>query len=189
MGSGERCRSNNLKPKIRNEMKTKNTDARLYVGTFAKYNSGSIAGKWLTLADYADRGEFLDACRELHADERDPELMFQDFEGFPRAWYDESSAPPAILWEFLELEEEEAEAFAAYAENIGQHATIRNFQDAYQGKWESVEDFAQESTDGHYPELPAWLVIDWSATWDCNLRHDYFTAPAPDGGVFIFSNQ
>ena len=169
-------------------MKTKNTDARIYCGTFAKYASGSIKGAWLTLADYADREEFLEACRELHADERDPELMFQDFEGFPRAWYCESSAPPAILWEYLELEEEEAEAFAAYAENIGSGATIAGFRDAYVGKWPSVEDYAQESTDGHYPELPAWLVIDWKATWDCNLRHDYFTAET-DGGVFIFWNN
>jgi antirestriction protein len=170
-------------------MKTRNTDARLYVGTFAKYASGSIAGKWLTLADYDSRGEFLEACRELHADEADPELMFQDYEGFPRAWYFESQAPPPELWEFLELDEEEAEAFEAYADNIGQGATIDGFREAYLGKWESGADYAQEATDGHLPELPAWLVIDWEAVWDCNLRHDYFTAPAPDGDVFIFSNH
>jgi antirestriction protein len=170
-------------------MKTKNTDARIYCGTYAKYNGGSIAGAWLTLADYSSREEFLEACRELHSDERDPELMFQDYEGFPRCWYFESQAPPEMLWEFLELDEEDAEAFAAYADNIRQGATVQGFRDAYIGKWESGADYAQESTDGRLPELPAWLVIDWAATWDCNLRHDYFTADAPDGGVFIFSNH
>ena len=29
-------------------MSTTETEARVYVGTYAKYNSGSIAGKWLT---------------------------------------------------------------------------------------------------------------------------------------------
>lgn len=171
-------------------MKTTNTTARIYCGTFAKYNSGSsIAGKWLTLADYADREEFLEACREIHADEADPELMFQDFEGFPRCWYCESSAPPEILWEYLALEEEEAEAFAAYAENVGQHATIRNFQDAFQGKWESVEDYAEDLAEQCGVSVsPTWLAIDWAATWE-NLRFDYFTAKADDGGIFIFSNQ
>lgn len=169
-------------------MKTKNTTARIYCGTYAKYSAGSIKGAWLTLADYADREEFLEACRELHADERDPELMFQDFENFPRAWYCESSAPPEILWEFLELDEDEAEAFAAYAENIGSGATIRNFQDAFQGKWESVEAFAQDLAENSGISVtPTWLDIDWKGTWE-NLRHDYFTAET-DGGIFIFWNN
>lgn len=169
-------------------MKTLNTSARLYVGTYAKYNSGSLKGAWLTLADYRDRAEFLEACRELHADERDPELMFQDYEGFPRSFYCESSAPPEMLWEFLELDEDETEAFEAYADNIGQGATVDGFRHAFIGKWDSCAEYAQESTDWHLPELPAWLVIDWEASWE-NLRHDYFTAPAPEGGIFVFSNQ
>lgn len=170
-------------------MKTTNTDARIYCGTYAKYNSGSLKGAWLTLADYRDRAEFLEACRALHSDEADPELMFQDYEGFPRCWYSECQAPPEILWEILEMGEEEAEAFGAYADNIGSGATIRNFRDAYIGKWDSGAEYAQESADGHLPELPAWLVIDWEATWERSLRHNYYTAPAPEGGVFIFANQ
>lgn len=55
-------------------------DVKIYVGTYAKYNSGSLFGEWLTLSDYSDLGEFYNACRELHADEEDPEFMFQDFE-------------------------------------------------------------------------------------------------------------
>lgn len=62
-----------------------NSNARLYVGTYAKYNADSLGGGWLDLSDYSDRDEFLGACRDLHKDESDPELMFQDFEGFPRA--------------------------------------------------------------------------------------------------------
>ena len=45
------------------------TQASVYVGTYAKYNDGSIFGKWLKLSDYADRKEFYEACAQLHSDE------------------------------------------------------------------------------------------------------------------------
>lgn len=71
--------------------------ARVYVGTYHKYNSGSLAGKWLTLADYANRDEFYAACRELHKDEADPEFMFQDWEGVP-SWMIGESHIDAEVW-------------------------------------------------------------------------------------------
>lgn len=55
-------------------------DTKIYVGTYAKYNNGSIDGEWLTLGDYSDMDEFWEACKELHNDEEDPEFMFQDYE-------------------------------------------------------------------------------------------------------------
>ena len=57
--------------------------ARVYVGTYKKYNEGSIAGGWLDLANYKTYDEFLAACRKLHKGEHDPEFMIQDSEGFP----------------------------------------------------------------------------------------------------------
>lgn len=59
------------------------SEARVYVGTYAKYNNGSLFGKWLDLSDYSDKEEFIEACWELHKDEEDPELMFQDYENIP----------------------------------------------------------------------------------------------------------
>ncbi|MNL78164.1 Antirestriction protein (ArdA) [compost metagenome] len=58
-------------------------EARIYVGTYAKYNDGSIAGGWLDLSDYSNKDEFYQACTQLHADEEDPEFMFQDYENIP----------------------------------------------------------------------------------------------------------
>jgi antirestriction protein len=55
--------------------KTGKSESRVYVGTYGKYNTGSIKGAWLNLADYADKEAFLTACTELHKDESDPELM------------------------------------------------------------------------------------------------------------------
>lgn len=172
---------------------TTTTTPRLYVGTYAKYAAGSLKGAWLDLADYTDRDAFLEACAALHADESDPEFMFQDFEGFPEAWYSESSAPGTILWEWLELSEDEQLAFGAYASNFpGDQVTIDDFRDAYQGQWDYPAEFAQHIAEecGEIPaDLPAWIVIDWEASWNCNLRHDYFEARDTHGQLHIFSNN
>ena len=71
-------------------MKNNDFSVSLYVGTYRKYNEGSLFGEWLDLTDYTDAEEFLEACRELHKDEADPELMFQDCEGLPDSLYCES---------------------------------------------------------------------------------------------------
>lgn len=57
--------------------------ARCYVGTYGKYNAGSLYGKWLDLSDYATYQDFLKACKELHKNESDPEFMIQDWENLP----------------------------------------------------------------------------------------------------------
>ena len=41
------------------------SEAKVYVGTYAKYNNGSLFGAWLDLSDYSDKEEFYEACREL----------------------------------------------------------------------------------------------------------------------------
>ncbi len=76
-------------------------DGQLYVGTYAKYNDGSIDGEWLSLSDYSSKEEFLNACLELHNDEEDPELMFQDADGVPDLLYSECS-----LFDFWSLADE-----------------------------------------------------------------------------------
>lgn len=57
--------------------------ARVYVGTYRKYNNGNLAGAWLNLANYGNYRDFLAACGALHKNERDPEFMIQDSEDFP----------------------------------------------------------------------------------------------------------
>ena len=76
----------------------------IYVGTYHKYNCGSIAGKWLDLSDYDSKDEFYEACKELHSDESDPEFMFQDYENIPESWVNESWISEKV-WDFLELED------------------------------------------------------------------------------------
>lgn len=62
---------------------TMNCTPRVYVGTYKKYNEGNLNGGWLTLTDYKDYASFIAACRNLHKDERDAELMIQDVDDMP----------------------------------------------------------------------------------------------------------
>lgn len=58
-------------------------DAKVYVGTYGKYNNGNLAGAWVALAGCIDYNAFLQKCKEIHKDEVDPELMIQDCEDMP----------------------------------------------------------------------------------------------------------
>lgn len=62
---------------------TKSTSPRVYVGTWKKYNEGSLKGRWIDLADFSTYDDFLRYCGVVHSDERDPEFMIQDCENFP----------------------------------------------------------------------------------------------------------
>ena len=96
--------------------------ASVYVGTYGKYNSGSIAGKWLKLSKYESKNEFFQACRRLHKDESDPEFMFQDYENIPESMIDESFICDEI-WKVLAIlkkyDANRQEAFAEWCEANG----------------------------------------------------------------------
>ena len=89
----------------------------VYVGTYAKYNNGSIHGAWVDLEEFSNKEDFLNHCREIHRDEEDPEFMFQDFEGFPEAYYGESGLDPD-LWDYLKkIEDEDKEIIDTLVEH------------------------------------------------------------------------
>lgn len=139
------------------------SEARIYVGTYAKYNEGSIFGKWMDLSDYSDSEEFYDACRELHSDEEDPELMFQDWENIPSALISESWISDNIfevINAVSDLNDTEQEAFYIWlndgSRNIDTddiNSLIESFRDDYQGQYNSEEDFAYEIVEECY-DLP-----------------------------------
>ena len=55
-------------------------------------------------------------------------------------------------------------------------STIENFEDMYQGQYNSGADFAEQiATDCGYitRDLPSWIEIDWQKTWDNTLSYDY----------------
>ena len=136
------------------------SEARIYVGTYAKYNNGSIFGEWMDLSDFSDSKEFYDACKELHSDEEDPELMFQDYENIPESLICESWLSDNIfevIKSVSDLSETQQEAFAVWCNNESYDITsedidnlISSFEDDYQGKYKDEEDYAYEIVEQCY---------------------------------------
>lgn len=124
----------------------------LYVGTYGKYNSGSLYGMWVDLATFSNYQEFIEFCRLLHWDERDPELMFQDFEGFPEEWYSECGIGEKtfdLIVEYALLSDDDKEMVDAYATCTGER-DIDAARDNHLGQWDSEEDFAYHIFDEMY---------------------------------------
>jgi antirestriction protein len=135
------------------------TTPSVYVGTYHKYNCGSIYGQWVDLTDFDDEEEFYAACSKLHNDEQEPELMFQDWEGIPAGLASESY----INWSFIDAyrqakAEGQGDAFVAWAE-YSRECDYEAFQEAYCGEAESEEDYAHEyvETTGLLDDMPESL--------------------------------
>lgn len=129
------------------------TSGRVYVGTYGKYNNGSIDGAWLDLDDYVDAEDFYAAALELHKDEHDPELMFQDWEDVPD-WAISESHIDQKYWEYKEaVPAGQEEAFSKFIDwqypgkdlsKLDLFDVAIEFEDSYRGEWNSVEDYAYE---------------------------------------------
>lgn len=93
------------------------------------------------------------------------------FDDVLKAWSDE--------WK----DDDRREAMADYLDNGNDD--LDGFDDAYEGKYKDGAAFAQEHCEGCGvvpDEFPAWVCIDWEATWERNLRHDYWISD--NGHVF-----
>lgn len=128
---------------------------RVYVGTYAKYNSGSIAGAWLDIEDYSDKEEFLEACAALHPTEDDPEFMFQDHEDIPEGMVSESSISEEVF-EWAAMDEDDRELLRVYREHVDSSGDIEAARDSFMGKYESAADYCQEMTE-EQGDIPAHL--------------------------------
>ena len=163
----------------------------VYIGTYAKYNAGSLYGKWLTAEDFDSKEEFLTEAVSIHKDERDPELMFQDFEDIPSSLIGESWISEN-LWRLIEVGEHEKESFMLFVENMGYDLddfdkVYEDFQESYAGNWnENCSDprlnFAENLFDEVY-EVPENIqpYIDYEKFSNDLFLTDYWEV---DGHVF-----
>ncbi|MEI9531705.1 antirestriction protein ArdA [Enterobacter hormaechei] len=163
------------------------TTPSVYVGTYHKYNCGSIFGKWFDLTDFDDAEEFYAACHELHADEEDPELMFQDWEGIPSGFGSESSVDWEFIASFRQAKDEGRDAaFVAWANYTGE-CDYADFESAYCGEAESEEDYAYQLVEdtGMLSEVPEPLrnYFDYES-----YARDLFSSGYVFHDGFVFSN-
>ena len=119
------------------QTKTKKMETiKIYVGTYYKYNCGSIAGDWIDVTGL-DKEEFYSKCKELHKEEEDPEYHFQDWEcnHLLDSYVDESGIDEEF-WELKEqvkdFSDEQLEALTAYQSIFGT-IDIEDFEEKYFG--------------------------------------------------------
>lgn len=141
------------------------TAPRIYVGTFGKYNNGSIEGAWMDLEDYSDAETFEQACQELHGP-GEHEFMYQDWEGIPASMIGESHLS-ADFWEWVDLDDQDKVLLAVYRDHVDQSGTLEQAQDAYAGQAASPEDWAGDYLEetGALAEVPEHLrnYIDFAS--------------------------
>ena len=151
--------------------------SKIYVSTYAKYNQGNLTGQWIDLENYTDLDSFIEACRELHADESDPEFMFQDFEGFPEAFYSESSLDNRVF-EYVNLDEHDRDMWEAYLEGVDSTADFDVARDRFYGCFESDTDLAYEyiESTGLLSDSPENLqqYFDYEA-FGRDLAYDFYS--------------
>lgn len=156
---------------------------KLYCGTYRKYNEGSLKGAWMDLDDYENKEEFLKACLELHKDEKDPELMFQDREienDWEEGLYSECSVPEDY-WDIKKAIEEsyiDDDIFSAFMNIEGGRPDVdmvKRCEECYithiSDSMNPGADYAEmEFEDAHSREelrRLEWIMryIDWDAVW------------------------
>lgn len=125
-------------------------DASIYVGTYKKYNEGSIYGEWVKLADFSSKEDFYEYCAELHKDEEDAEFMFQDTEYIPKEFVSESYVDEA-LWELLDMDEYKLDKVLIYHEATGYNLQecLNNYDNMFYFRKRDAYDTMYEL----YPQL------------------------------------
>jgi antirestriction protein len=170
-------------------------EVKIYCGTYAKYNDGSIQGAWIDVTELS-KEEFFEKCKELHSDEEDPEFMFQDNDTESKLLRDmiSESGIDTEFWDLketmLELSDSELEAFEVYVSN-GHNADIRQFKDdfyIYLDDYNLEEAFGQFLLEesGAISSLPQWaqMYFDYEEYGRDMLINSFWH----DGG-YIFHNN
>lgn len=114
---------------------------KIYVGTYEKYSECNLFGAWVDLDDFETKDDFIEHCLELHADEEDPELFFQDFEGIPRYFISECSID-SEFWDYMNYDDgHDGDAKEAYV-NLFNEWDSNDFEERLYGRFDSDTDLA-----------------------------------------------
>ena len=170
------------------------TNVQIYVGTYEKYNNGSIYGAWLKFEDYSDYEDLKKAMRELHKDEDDPEFMIQDYECswiikgldlISESYISEDIFNIIDVIKNCTYEEEVIEAYIYSIGNVSNDIqdVLEKVNESYCGEFSSDQTFTQqllEETGDLSSVLPSYIHIDWERTaydimmdYSCHNNH-YF---------------
>lgn len=65
------------------------------------------------------------------------------------------------------------EAVDALIDENGECSCIEDCDERYRGCYDDEADFAEHFHNEMGNYVPDGIVVDWEATWDCNLRYDF----------------
>ena len=115
-------------------------------------------------------------------------------------WYDSLTEQDQDLYDMIEdrcaeFTKLDAKKCQEFMDELSEHGitTADQFEDAYfyqtdsyNAECEFAQYFAEEVMS--FDICSTYLVIDWQATWDCNLRYDFFTIEF-DGETYFFASN
>ena len=134
------------------ELECERESPALYCGTYGKYNSGNLCGMWVNVSTFDSYEDFLNFCKAIHADENDPELMYQDFANIPDSLYHESMGAEEFenILKYCDLcDDYSVSAVDDFLEWYSPE-DLDEMHDSYVGVYDSKEDFAQEIVNDCY---------------------------------------
>ena len=142
-----------LKKEIKaHELTNGSESPALYCGTYGKYNSGDLRGMWVNLSTFESYDDFLNFCKAIHADEDDPEIMYQDSKNIHYALYRESMGEKVFenIKEYCELCDEYCVSAVNDFLEWFTPGYLYRMPDIYVGVYDSEEDFARELVNECY---------------------------------------
>lgn len=146
-------------------------------------NELSKQGNWVDLTQFKSHEDFFAWLTDRVGEQS---WWFSDNVGFPDAFFAERGLDER-LWEWLALSEQDKDIWRAALTAFGNEVSCRDAQELFYGHYDSQADFASQYAEEAGLEIPSWLVVEWQATWDCNLRHD-FVSVYYNGAYYIFHN-
>lgn len=148
---------------------------RVYVGTWGKYNDGSLHGEWVDLSNFATPNKFKKYClKKLHGDEPDAELMFQDVEGpsWVRSVISEYGMNYNMVWGWLALDDYDKPMVDGYIELHGIDGfsdfddLVTSAQDAYLGGYgQDFDDWVQDFFSETMGDMSVDEFLDRHYNW------------------------
>lgn len=156
-----------LKNEIKAHEKTNDSDSpALYCGTYGKYNLGNFNGMWVNVSTFESYDDFLNFCKAIHADEDDPELMFQDGENIPDSLCSESMGEKGFekIMEYCELCDDYSVSAVDDFLELYSPDDLNRIGDAYVGVYDSREDFAKEEVINSFN--PENMMGDFAGYFD-----------------------
>ena len=167
---------------------------QIYVACLASYNNGHLHGEWIDVTQGYD--SVMDDIQDMLENSPIPdaeEWAIHDHAGFEGATIGQYDDIEEVC-RLAELIEEHGEPFVLfYNDSRDLDSAEEHFEEAYQGEWDSEEEFTmnliEETTD--LTDIPDFIRhhIDWEGVAQDLFIDDYWSEEMSDGSIVVCSRH